>query len=230
MPRANMRLHPIERDLFNVAVHMFPTNNLVSLHNRHMLKSLNSLIARCIVKYSRRSEIDGVDYDQLDREVLLCHDQRLMLTRNLWVEAGLVNGALGFFKDIFYPPTSKQPRLPMFTTIGYYKYVGVPFDASNPNVVPITPVIRGNRKQIPLKMEWALIIHKSQGLTLERASVDIKNKEQRGLTFTTISRVKSIDGLHIAPPFSFQCYAKMKNSAYIIIRKKEEEQFKSISL
>lgn len=44
MSWANMRLHPTERDLFNAAVHMFPTNNLVSLHNMHMLKSLNYII------------------------------------------------------------------------------------------------------------------------------------------------------------------------------------------
>lgn len=67
-----------------------------------------------------------------------------MLTFNLWVEVGLVNGALGFVNDIFYPPTYKPPRLPMFTTVVFYKYLVVPFDASNPNIVPITPVIRGN--------------------------------------------------------------------------------------
>ena len=79
-------------------------------------------------------------------------------------------------------------------------------------------------------MAWGLTIHKSQGLTLEQASVDIENKEQQGLTFTTISRVKSIDGLCIASPFSFLHYAKMKDSAYVTIRKKEKERLKSISL
>ena len=118
----------------------------------------------------------------------------------------------------------------MFTNIVFDKYVVVQFDASNQNIVPITPVIRGNQKQIPLKMEWALTIHKSQGLTLEQVSVDIGNKEQQGITFTAISRVKSIDGLRTAPPFSFQRYAKMKDSAYVTIRKKEEERLKSISL
>jgi len=66
----------------------------------------------------------------------------------------------------------------MFTAVIFYKYVGVPFDARYQNIVPITPVIRGNRKQIPLKMAWALTIHKSQGLTLEQASANITNKEQ----------------------------------------------------
>ena len=117
----------------------------------------------------------------------------------------------------------------MFTTVVFDKYVGVPFDARYPNIVPITPSIRGNRKKNPLSMAWVLTIHKSQGLSLERASIDIGNKEQQGLTFKAISSMKEIDGLRIAPPFSFQRYAKMKDSAYAIIRKKEE-RLKCISL
>ena len=144
---------------------------------------------------------------------MLCHGQCVMLTCNLWVEAGLVNGALGYVKDIFYTPTSEPSQLPMFTNGSFDKYVGVPFDVSNPNIVSITPVIRGNRKQIALKMAWDLIIDKSRGLNLERASVDIGNKEHQGLTFTAISRVKSMDDLCIAPPFPFQRYSKMKDSA-----------------
>ena len=65
-------------------------------------------------------------------------------------------------------------------------YVGVPFDIANPRLVPIAPVLRGSRKQIPLKMAWALTIHKSQGLTLDQATIDIGNREQQGLTFTVI--------------------------------------------
>jgi ATP-dependent exoDNAse (exonuclease V) alpha subunit len=64
----------------------------------------------------------------------------------------------------------------MYTIVLFDKYIGVPFDPINPNIVPITSVIRGNRKQIPLKMAWALIIHKSQGLTLECATIDIKSQ------------------------------------------------------
>ena len=79
-------------------------------------------------------------------------------------------------------------------------------------------------------MAWALTIHKSQGLTLDQATIDIGSRERQGLTFITIPRVKSIDGLHISPPFSFERYLKMKNSAYVTLRKKEEERLKSLSL
>jgi len=108
----------------------------------------------------------------------------------------------------------------MYTIFHFDKYISVPFDLINSNIVPMTPVIRGNRKQIPLKMAWALTIHKSQGLTLERATIDIGNKEQQGLTFTSISRVKSKYGLRLSPPFPLERYANIKNNAYVTIRKK----------
>ena len=110
----------------------------------------------------------------------------------------------------------------MYMTIVFDKYVGVPFDIANPRLVPIELVVRGSHKQIPLKMAWALTLHQSQGLTLDRDTIDIWNREQQGLTFTTISRVKSLNALCISPPFTFERYAKMKNSVFVTLRKKEE--------
>lgn len=57
------------------------------------------------------------------------------------------------------------------------------------------PITQGNHTQLPLTMAWEITIHKSQGLTLEKATIDIGKTERQGLTFTTISRVKSIDDL-----------------------------------
>ena len=122
---------------------------------------------------------------------------------NLSVEVGLVNGALGTVQSIFFSDGSKPPQLPMYATVSFDDYISLPWDIIYPNIVPITPIYRGNHKQIPLRMAWALAIHKSQGLTLQRATIDISNAERQGLTFTTISRVKSIYGLRISLPFTF---------------------------
>ena len=117
----------------------------------------------------------------------------------------------------------------MYATVYFYDYIVLPWDIIYPKIVPIAPVIRGNRKKIPLCMAWVLTIHKSQGLTLQRETIDISNAKRQGLAFTTISRVKYINGLHISPPFTFERYAKMAKSAYATIRTKEEQRLQSIS-
>lgn len=60
------------------------------------------------------------------------------------------------------------------------------------------------RKQIPLKLAWALTIHKSQGLTLTRASVALGGAFDYGQAYTALSRVTSMSGLWLTTPVSPQ--------------------------
>lgn len=52
----------------------------------------------------------------------------------------------------------------------------------------------GAHTQLPLKMTWALTIHKSQGMTLPMTTLDIGNVECQALTFTTISKSVILKG------------------------------------
>lgn len=51
--------------------------------------------------------------------------------------------------------------------------------------------------QIPLRLAWASTIHKSQGLTLPSAYIDIRSAREPGQAYVAISRIKSLDGLHL---------------------------------
>lgn len=51
--------------------------------------------------------------------------------------------------------------------------------------------------QIPLRLAWASTIHKSQGLTLLSAYIDIRSAREPGQAYVAISRLKSLDGLHL---------------------------------
>ena len=110
------------------------------------------------------------------------------------------------------------------------KYIGPTWDQSQPKHIPIPPINQCNRKQIPLKMAWALTIHKSQGLTLTRSTIDIGNTERQGLTSTVMSRTTTLEGMRITPSFSFNYYANMKYTSYVTLRKKEEARLHSLSL
>ncbi|XP_059075255.1 uncharacterized protein LOC131875210 [Cryptomeria japonica] len=127
--------------------------------------------------------------DELDMELLISKNARVMLTINLWIEAGLVNGDLGYVENIVYKPGSMPPELPPYVMVKFDTYSGIPFDAQNPRTVPISATHRGSTTQIPLRLAWAMIIHKSQGLILEKETIDIGPTERIGMTFVAISRL-----------------------------------------
>jgi len=56
--------------------------------------------------------------------------------------------------------------------------------------------------QIPLKLAWATTIHKSQGLTLDNALIDIRATREPGQAYVAISRVRRLSGLHLKDWFS----------------------------
>jgi hypothetical protein len=61
-----------------------------------------------------------------------------------------------------------------------------------------------SRTQLPLTLAWAITIHKSQGITLEKATIDIGNKDfSSGLSFVAISRVKTLRGIAFRKSFGW---------------------------
>ncbi len=58
----------------------------------------------------------------------------------------------------------------------------------------------GRFKQIPLKLAWAVTIHKSQGLTFDRAIVDAADAFAHGQTYVALSRCRTLEGLVLSSP------------------------------
>ena len=90
--------------VFDSAVHLFPTVDSVVEYNITQLHAINRPIAAIKAVHSGCNASKGTSEDAggLDPIVYLAHTARIMLIANLWVEVGLVNGALGTVVSICY--------------------------------------------------------------------------------------------------------------------------------
>ena len=63
--------------------------------------------------------------------------------------------------------------------------------------------IIGTFTQYPVKLAWAITVHKSQGLTFERAVIDVNSAFAPGQVYVALSRLKSLNGLILSSKINF---------------------------
>ncbi|HAZ08418.1 MAG TPA: AAA family ATPase [Elusimicrobia bacterium] len=120
-------------------------------------------------------------------ELSLKRGARVMFTRNNPAD-GFVNGTLGtvvgFAKDGGYPVVRTHDD----RTITAEPVEWSVEDAGR-RVAKIT--------QVPLRLAWAITVHKSQGLSLDAAVMDLSRTFEYGQGYVALSRVRTLAGLHI---------------------------------
>ncbi|XP_068738503.1 ATP-dependent DNA helicase PIF1-like [Montipora capricornis] len=231
-------LHANNIEQFKTATRLFYTNEQVANYNYDSLLQLKQPIAKIDAKHSssEAAKISPQDMYGLELSLLISQGALVMLTMNLWPSVGLCNGSAGTVVDIIYKTSHQPPDLPIAVIIKFDDYIGPSISNKIPSLVAIAPVTISNsgnsvheRQQLPLKIAWALTIHKSQGLTLPQAWVDIGKSEQTlGITYVAFSRVKQLSSL-IVQPMTFDRLKSINKSANLKYRQEGEHRLKQKS-
>lgn len=94
--------------------------------------------------------------------------------------------------------------------------------AINEQTKEIEEKVEGTFTQYPLRLAWAITVHKSQGLTFDHAVLDITDSFTHGQTYVALSRCRTLEGMVLARPINKSSIIT-DNSVNAYIDKKAEE-------
>jgi len=190
----NINLQTIEQlkgaNKQDTSVRLYTHNADVDQINREMLSNLEGKESRYEAKTNGNNKLtQSLSQNVMaPKELILKEGARVMFVKNN-PEKGYFNGSLG--------------RVTGKSTDG--KYPKVTLD-SGPTIIArqeewsVTDEndkILASYQQIPLRLAWAITIHKSQGMTLDEAEIDLSKTFEKGQGYVALSRLKSLEGLNL---------------------------------
>jgi len=104
-------------------------------------------------------------------------------------EAGYVNGTTGTV--LSFSPIDNMPIVR--TTEG----LKIKLDLEDWSLENDSGKVTATVSQVPLRLAWAITIHKSQGMTLDAAEIDLSKTFETGQGYVALSRIKNIEGLRL---------------------------------
>lgn len=119
--------------------------------------------------------------------LILKKGAEVMCTKNNQKE-GFVNGTLG--RVVGFEKGSGEP---LVTTRRGRTITVSPMDWS----VEENGKVRAHIAQIPLRLAWAITVHKSQGVSLDAAVMDLSKVFEYGQGYVALSRVRRLEGVHL---------------------------------
>jgi ATP-dependent DNA helicase PIF1 len=108
---------------------------------------------------------------------------KVMFVKNNY-EAGYVNGTLGTVVRF-------EDEGPVVKTANGREIIASPM----PWTIEEEGKVKAELMQVPLRLAWAITVHKSQGMSLDAVETDLSKSFERGMGYVALSRVRSLDGL-----------------------------------
>ncbi len=195
------------------------TNELTETHRAHIAsRKVNAKLPRGITKlFSHNADVDRINAEELaklpgmpkrfsmtsrGRESLvetlkrgclspnileLKEGASVMFTKNS-IQGGFVNGTLGTVTGF-----ASESGYPEIRTLTGRKITVTPLDWNiEENGKSLATI-----SQLPLRLAWAMTVHKSQGMSMDAAVMDLSSAFEYGQGYVALSRVRRLKGLHL---------------------------------
>lgn len=119
-------------------------------------------------------------------ELFLKKGAIVMFVKNNF-EQGYVNGTMGKIEGF------DESGFPIVKTISGRHIVAAPTSW----IIEEDGFAKAEIVQIPLRLAWAITVHKSQGMSLDAAEIDLSKSFEKGMGYVALSRVRSLAGIKL---------------------------------
>ncbi|XP_064643095.1 uncharacterized protein LOC135497262 [Lineus longissimus] len=214
-----MLLSRLDKTIPDDTLHIFPTRKEVDNFNHMQLNSTSPNIQHIppldVYKQNKRprkatpptttTQLPGSKPDTLAKHA------QVMLTQNIDVADGLVNGACGTITHI--PPPGPNTKVPPYICVHYLNHhtgLATKRCQTTKDAIPQGSIIIKHqpvhdqptsnnfvRHQFPISLAWTCTAHKVQGVTTHHAAVALKHIFTPGQAYVALSRVTSLQGLYL---------------------------------
>ena len=174
-----------------VAVHLFPTNSQADGLNNAKLAAIDAEPHEFVAtEAGPKNLVERLKKNMLAPERLVLKAGAAVMALRNDQEKQYVNGSVG--RVLRFAPESK----------GGWPIV----EFENGNIVTLKPAawemtdgetVLASVNQVPLRCAWGITIHKSQGMTLDSAVMDLRRTFAPGMGYVALSRVENLGGLYL---------------------------------
>lgn len=141
----------------------------------------------------------------VDEALVLKEGAQVMFVKNdLSAEKNYFNGKTGKIKSlspneilVYFPDEDKTIEVDRYEWRNIRYYLD---DATK----EVREEILGTFVHYPIKLAWAITVHKSQGLTFDKAAIDVSNVFAPGQAYVAFSRLRSLNGLILLSPLQMK--------------------------